>query len=219
MSVFETEEYRSWRYQRLDALDAVLGPGWLAGRDLLELGAGGGELSVMLTERGAQVVAIEGRRDHYGTLAGRHGVTAIFHDLDRGIGLTQSFDIVLNFGVLYHLVDARRNIREGCALVKEDGLLILETEVMDSPSPDASVSHNESLSKEDDGMGPTGERLSWAAVEAELTVCGMDWERVDVPDRENSRHSYRWESTGDERAPTHRRRMWVARHHSPSPRS
>lgn len=217
MSIFETEEYRSWRHQRLDALDAHLGPGWLHGKDVLELGAGGGELSTMLMARGARVTAIEGRQGHFEALANRSGVAALFHDLDQGIGLANPFDIVLNFGVLYHLQDARRNIRESCLLVSPDGLLILETEVMDSTSPDESVIHSESIGKADDGVGATGERLSWASVEAELTACGMDWGRVHVPDRDGSRHSYCWESTGDGRAPAHRRRMWVARHHSPSP--
>lgn len=192
----------------MSTLDTRLGSNWFRGKRVLELGAATGELSSILKSRGAMVTAIEARKDYAGRISADR---VLVHDLDRGfpngIGM---FDAVVHFGVLYHLGDARRSIKECAGVLSPGGALFVETEVMDSDDPTSSIVKDENPGKDDDGVGPKGERLSYAAVEAELSLWFTSWERVEVPDHPHSRHSYGWPAIGHGKAITHQRRMWIA---------
>lgn len=107
----------------------------LAGRRVLDAGAGVGHFSRYYADRGAAVVAIEGRRENVAILRQRspdvpaHAVDVQTDDLTP----YGRFDVVHCFGLLYHLdspVVALRRLHDVC-----DDLLLLETMVCDSSAP------------------------------------------------------------------------------------
>jgi len=107
----------------------------LAGRRVLDAGAGVGHFSRYYADRGASVVAIEGRVENVAALRERcPGVPAHVVDIQAdAIEPLGRFDIVHCFGLLYHLdspVIALRRLHGVC-----DDLLLLETMVCDSSAP------------------------------------------------------------------------------------
>lgn len=213
MDGFDSGQYVAWREQRLRALDVHLGPDWVkdAGR-ILELGAASGQLTHDLTLRGARsIVAVEARPDYASRIARPDSVEVIVHNLDKGLPEVHGIDTIIHFGVLYHLGDARGSIKD-CAgiLLPSTGMLILESEVLDSSNAGDSVTWEENPDKFDDGVGPWGQRLSYGAVEACLDEHFDSWERVEVPDHPDSLHSYTWPLGETMSVRAHQRKMWVA---------
>ena len=125
---------------RLRMLDQALGkqwPGGISGRSALDIACHQGYFSVQLARRGfAQVTAVDARADHVADVElitsaiGESRVRAQQCDVHalstEAVG--GPFDLVLCFGLLYHLenpIGALRRAREMCS-----GLCVVETQVV-----------------------------------------------------------------------------------------
>lgn len=101
-------EHDLGRDPRLSAAEEVLGG--FAGKRILELGALEGAHSIALAQRGASVVAIEGRQANYqrarwvASILGVETVRFVLADVRTAdLAAYGSFDLILNSGLLYHL--------------------------------------------------------------------------------------------------------------------
>jgi hypothetical protein len=122
---FATDYYRRHNSRRLEHL-ATLGL-QIAGRRVLELGAGVGDHTSFFIDRGCVVTSVEGRAENLAILKSRFPlVTTILHDLDDDdrpdIG---EFEVVYAYGFLYHLANPRRGIAAMSSWSRD--LLLLET--------------------------------------------------------------------------------------------
>lgn len=185
---------------------AELGPALpadLSGCRALDIGCNAGFYSIMLAERGADVVAI----DHDPHYLEQARWAAEHFDLERRIdfrllgvydlaGLAETFDLVLFLGVLYHL----RYPLLALDLVAErvGGSLVVQTLTMPAPPPEESPA-DLSMNERDRLRSPgwpamafiehhlAGDPTNWwvptaGAVEAMLRTTGM--EVVDRPGHE-----------------------------------
>jgi SAM-dependent methyltransferase len=144
---FETPEAAALNRARLDHL-AGLGL-VVDGRTVLEVGAGVGHLSGFFLERGCGLVTTEARPENVADLRRRcPDVRSEVADVEDSLATLGRFEIVFCYGLLYHLenpVRALRNMAEVC-----DDLLLIETMVCDSPLPvarldDEGLSVNQAL--------------------------------------------------------------------------
>lgn len=125
---FWTEHYLRHDMRRLEHL-ASLGFDF-AGRSVLELGAGIGDLTSFFVDRGARVVTTEGDPANAAILAERHpdlDVRVIdLEDPERAAALVpEVFDVVFCYGLLYHLGDPSSALDLCAARARE--LLLVET--------------------------------------------------------------------------------------------
>jgi SAM-dependent methyltransferase len=101
------------------------------GRAVLEVGAGVGRLTGFFIDRGCSVVATEARAENLAELRRRlPTVDAREADVEESLQHLGRFEVVLCYGVLYHLespLRALRNMADVC-----DDLLLIETMVCDS---------------------------------------------------------------------------------------
>ena len=120
---FHSNHYLRINQRRLEHLASLGLP--LAGRTVLELGAGIGDLSTFFLDRGNEVTSVEARSEniesmaaniaaYYGTHSAevprRHRIVRLDLDKDDATYLGQ-FDVVHCYGILYHLRDPARLIR------------------------------------------------------------------------------------------------------------
>ena len=100
----------------------------IAGRSVLELGAGIGELTGFFVDRGCNLTATDARQESLNILRSQHpNVTAQVLDLDNPTGITDRFEVVFCYGLLYHLsrpAEAIKWMAERCSR-----MLLLETRV------------------------------------------------------------------------------------------
>jgi 2-polyprenyl-3-methyl-5-hydroxy-6-metoxy-1,4-benzoquinol methylase len=125
LSSFTTDHYRPHNSRRLEHL-ATLGLD-LAGRKVLEVGAGIGDHTSFFLDRNCHVTALEGRPENVEILKSRFPlVETLCLDLDDDeIADFRRFEIVYAYGLLYHLAEPRRAIVRMPVWCSD--LLLLET--------------------------------------------------------------------------------------------
>jgi SAM-dependent methyltransferase len=131
--VFDDVAAESINIARMDWLSALDLD--IRGKRVLDVGAGVGHFSRYYRERGASVVAVEGRAENVRVLRERYpDVPTHLADVQADdLSVYGRFDVVHCFGLLYHLdspVIALRRMHDVC-----DGVLLLETMVCDSSAP------------------------------------------------------------------------------------
>lgn len=105
---FLSPAYRRINARRLEHLATLDLP--LAGRRVLELGSGIGDLSHFFLDRGCEVTALEGRdqnlafhEEQYGSLPSYPGLRTLRVDFRAPPSLEGRWEIVFCYGLLYHL--------------------------------------------------------------------------------------------------------------------
>lgn len=198
--------YADWRKKRMAVLVAHYGQEWFAGKRVLELGCGHGHVGRELLALGAEVVFSEARTEHCETLRGL-GLSPVQFDIEKDPWpFTGRFDLVVHWGVLYHV--APENFRKALECCSYTDRLCLESHVCASKDPTAVLPTNEEGF--DQAINGVGCRPSAAAVEAVLGEHFNQVERIDSAALNSSTHVYAWEE--DSFAPEFGglRRFWFA---------
>jgi SAM-dependent methyltransferase len=207
--------YVPWREKRIGAIVRRYGPAWFAGKRVLELGAGYGDIGAWFTQYGAEVTCVEGRPENVAVIQRRHPkVRALGADLDGLWPIDGEYDLILHLGLLYHLGKPEESLRLACAAAPR---LVLETEVSDSSDPQFVTYPTEDATARDQSLRGTGSRPSPAYVERVLTECGMRFERIEDGsidtyfDRDGwHSHLYSWPINDTKRAGVGWRKFWFA---------
>ena len=131
-SVFESANYREAQLTRLVNLFSHVDLDRWRGQRILEVGAGLGHIGDFFAQLGFAVTSTDGRPEHVAAMRDR-GRDAFVLDLDQVTSddLT-GYDIVLSFGVLYHLERPAEFLAACGAAVNT---LFLETAVCDATAP------------------------------------------------------------------------------------
>jgi SAM-dependent methyltransferase len=130
--IFESPHYRESELTRLANLFAHVDLGWWKGMRVLEVGAGFGRFGDAFHHLGFDVTSSDGRPEYVQRMAAR-GRRAFRLDLEEVTPQDLAgFDLVLAFGVLYHLKNPARLI-DACGRTVE--VLLLETAVSDKSEP------------------------------------------------------------------------------------
>lgn len=130
--VFHSVHYREAELTRLLNLFAHIDLERWRGMRVLEVGAGIGHIGDVFVQLGFDVTSSDGRPEYVELMRAR-GRKAIVLDLDvKGIDEVGDFDLVLAFGVLYHLTEPERLL---CSCGKTAQVLLLETCVCDAFEP------------------------------------------------------------------------------------
>ncbi len=127
--VFELPYYREAELARLMNLFAHADLREWADLKVLEVGAGLGHIGDVFTHLGLDVTSSDGRPEHVERMKKR-GRRAFVLDLDRdGLEKLEEFDLIIAFGVLYHLREPERFLMS-CG--RASRILLLESAVCDS---------------------------------------------------------------------------------------
>ena len=131
--VFGGAHYQRHNARRLEHLSSLRLP--IAGRDVLELGAGIGDHSAYFLDRGCTVTAIEARPENVSVfqarqsamaLERRNRLTIVQGDLDAPDTIdVQRHSVVHSYGLLYHLENPGPAL--DWSMARTSGLLLLET--------------------------------------------------------------------------------------------
>jgi SAM-dependent methyltransferase len=214
--------YYDWRIRRLRLLFRHFDPAALAGKTVLEVGCGFGDLGAHFLALGADMTFADARQEHLDVVATRYPQArrARFDAAEPFPFADSRFDIVLHLGLLYHLppTAVRGALAEACRVGRE---ICIETIVSDSDDPTycpATVEEGY-----DQAFVGTGSRPSPALVESCLTAAQCTWRRFDDPALNSGVHRYDWQPkhNGDYDATYTggrwgHRRFWIGSKSSPS---
>jgi SAM-dependent methyltransferase len=133
LQVFDTPEAEALNGARMSHLESLGLP--LSGKRVLDVGAGVGHLADRLQKMGCSVVCVEGRAENVEAMRLRYpALQGHISDVEtEPLARFGRFDVVFSYGLLYHLenpVRALRNLESACG-----ELLLLETMVCDCDRP------------------------------------------------------------------------------------
>ena len=131
-SIFEAGYYRESQLTRLLNLFAHVDLDRWRGMRILEVGSGLGHLGDAFAQLGFDVTSTDGRPEHVAEMKKR-GRQSFVLDLDStGVDEAGDYDLVLSFGVLYHLARPEEHL---ISCGKRAKVLLLETAVCDRIDP------------------------------------------------------------------------------------
>ena len=106
-SFFNHQGQTKWNLTRLNKLGHILTPDWFNGKSIIEVAAGHGVNGRALITMGAEVTFTDGRPYHVNFLK-TLGLNAHVMDQDQPWTIHRQFDLIVHWGVLYHLKNWRR---------------------------------------------------------------------------------------------------------------
>ncbi len=201
--------YERWRAKRVQAILDHYGHSFFEGKTLLELGAGYGDIGNFFSLLGAKVTCVEGRQKNANQIIRKYeSLRAITYDLNDGLPSKEHYDIIIHFGVLYHLKNPERSLRESCQCCDH---LILETECSDSDDPYFLPTAQETSYVFDQAIDGVGTRPSQAWVERILTEEKRSFERLFNARLNADGHFYDWPLKNTRQCPRGQRRFWFVK--------
>jgi SAM-dependent methyltransferase len=193
--------YEGWREKRLAKILEIYGAGFFAGRKVLELGAGHGDLGASLAKLGADVLCLDGRAQNVNFARVKHRKAARLRfeqfNLENDFSRFGRFDLIVNFGLIYHLRNVEAHLR-CCFSVADD--ILLESVVCDSTDPHAIFFSPERTEVDEESLEGIGSRPSPFYIERLAAENSFAITRCFTADL-NYTHQFRydWEHRNDGR--------------------
>lgn len=207
------DHYIDWRIKRVNFIEKLYGKTFFKDKTILELGCGHGHIGRYLQNQlGAKVTFADGRQGHLDTLKEvMPNAETICFDQNNPWDLNRTFDIVLHWGVLYHLDNWKQDLDSAS---KHGNLIFLESEVCDSEDPEFEL-RIEQVDGYDQDLGKFSTRPSATAVEEKLIDLEFLYTRFDTPELNSGFHCYDWTCDQESHLKEVRyskghRRFWIA---------
>jgi hypothetical protein len=154
---------------------------------------------------GAHVTFTDGRAVHVDFLQSL-GLNAMVMDQDKEWTVPGQFDLIVHWGVLYHLDNWRQDLK--CAL-EHTTMMCLETEIVDSDDPLCERKVGE-IDNYDQAVNRVGTIMSAQCLENYLTSLGATFVRYDDEDLDAKPWGdYSWKSKNDGGFHQGQRRFWM----------
>jgi 2-polyprenyl-3-methyl-5-hydroxy-6-metoxy-1,4-benzoquinol methylase len=166
--MFNKEEYQEWRQVRLNFLINRFGEDFFRNKKILELGSGYGHLGNEISKYGATIHCCDARIQNVEMtrkMFPHLNVEVVDLNVDWPYKKDE-FDVIIHFGVLYHLnCDLHSHLEKVCNSTK--GWLFLESEVVDSLDSNFSLIVKENIDQ-DQSINSMGTRYSPSVIEKAL---------------------------------------------------
>lgn len=209
--------YDKWRDVRIRKIIKELGEDFFRGKSLLELGCGYGHIGKYFIDNfDCDVTFAEGRIDHVNLLKKETSYEVICLNQEKEYTLDKKYDIIIHWGVLYHLDNWKQDLKCAISHLNSNGYLFLETEVCDSDDENFEVKIKERSHNYDQSMSGIGSRPSAPMIENVLVENGLQFSRYDDDDISPETfkgypHVYNWKVENTGRTKPGLRRFWISK--------
>jgi hypothetical protein len=206
-NVFDT--YGPWVKSRMAGVQKYLQQP-VVGKTLLELGGGHGLCGNEFHKLGAIVTTCDALEEHIDVAKQRYPHLNAFQlDVEHDSLPDTHYDIILHWGLLYHIAEIDKHLADVCHACDT---LLLESEVIDSENPDSFFRRTEQGA--DQAANNVGMRPSAAMIEVILKKNGFDFLRIVDPILNGGQHIYDWKCKETGEWTQSHRRFWIAWRHT-----
>ena len=188
------DHYRTWRPTRIRKIENLFPPETFKNKTILEVGCGYGDIGKYFIEKYNSIVTFtEGREEHISYIKENNPDSiVILQNHDTNWNLNKKFDVLIHFGLLYHLNNWQNDLI--CSMNHSD-LILLESEIADSNDVDGHFVVSEGIGY-DQSLTTIAVRPSASNVERVIRENGFEFIRYDDSDLNDGYHVYDWKVTG-----------------------
>lgn len=196
--------YDGWRNSRINGLIKYVSPEYFNSKTLLELGCGHADIGNMFYEMGAIVTSSDVRNEHLTVVNQKYPYLNTLHIDGDNINIPEKYDIILHWGLLYHLNEIEQHLEQ---ISQKCDVLLLETEVSDSDDSEFYLATYES--GPDQAFHNKGIRPSPRYIERILKNNGFEFKLIQDPILNSGFHCYDWTVTNSKTWKHGLRRFWI----------
>jgi hypothetical protein len=205
MTIKETNYHANWQKNRINYILSKYPKEFFRGKRILELGAFNGYIGSFFAHLGAEVHCVEGRPENVEEITKNYpNVTAEVGNLDTPEWVWGKWDIIINFGLYYHLENYHKEHLENC--IENCNLMFFETVIFDS---DEAVIHYRDEAGLDQSLGMTGGTPSTSYVEDILNSCNVLFKKYSDTTLNGDLHHYDWVDRNSRVLDRYARRFWI----------
>ena len=104
--------FNEWRLKRVEKLEFIFGVDWFNKKTILELGCGHGHIGLYLETLGADVTFCDARQSNLNAVLKKNqNAKTILINNENIWDLKKKFDLVIHFGLLYHVENWRQDLK------------------------------------------------------------------------------------------------------------
>jgi len=201
----ETNYHPDWQNKRINFILSKYPEEFFKGKRILELGAHNGYIGACFASLGADVHCVEGRQSNVDRIKEDYpNVTVECADLDTLDWNFGHYDIIINFGLYYHLENFHKEHLLNC--VNNCDLMFFETVIYDSF--DDEIYFREEAGN-DQSLTPVGGTPSTLYVENILKDTTLSFTKYTDSALNGDGHNYDWPDAGLKLFPDRSRRFWI----------
>ena len=203
----ETGYHPDWQKNRIDFILSKYPKEFFKGKRILELGAYNGYIGAYFNTLGAEVHCLEGREENVNNIKRDYpNITAECVDLDSSDWNWGYYDIIINFGLYYHLEKFHKEHLENC--INNCDLMFFETVIYDSNESEIYFREEEG---DDQSLTPIGGTPSSSYVEDIFKQHPLEYEKFSDGSLNGGYHNYDWVDTGNKVFSAWTRRFWIVK--------
>ena len=201
----ETNYHSDWQVNRIKFILSKYPADFFKGKRILELGAYNGYIGAYFSALGAEVHCVEGRQENVDRIKIDYpNVSVDCINLDSPYWIFGKWDIIINFGLFYHLEKFHKEHLKNC--IENCDLMFFETVVYDS-------SNAEIFFKEENGddqsLSYIGGTPSTSYIENIFNESGLGYIKFSAPELNGHPHFYDWVDRDSKVFDLHSRRFWI----------
>jgi SAM-dependent methyltransferase len=185
--------YDGWRTKRCNKILEIYGIDYFRNKKILELGSGHGDIGAFLADLGADVLCLDGRSQNVTFARLKQWKVPRLKveqfDLEKDFSSYGRFDLIINFGLIYHLTNVDQHLQT-CFGMADD--MILESVVCDSTDPHRLVLVPGDANVDEETLTGTGSRPSPFYIERLAMESGFAADRYFTADL-NHQHNFRYD--------------------------
>lgn len=190
--------FEGWKIRRIDKILELYGIDFFKNKSVLELGCGHGDIGAFFSELGANVLGLDGRIQNVNLSNLKYRKVNNFKclqfNLENDFTEFGKFDLIINFGLLYHLKNVTDHLNY-CFRMSDD--IILESAVCDSTDPHKIFFKDEDKTSDVDALEGIGSRPSPFYVERIAQENNFEAIRCFTPDLNYDDFLYDWDHKND----------------------
>ena len=201
----QTNYHSDWQESRINFILSKYPKEFFNGKRILELGAHNGYIGAYFSQLGADVHCIEGRHENVENIKIDYPqVTVEVADLDTSDWKWGHYDIIINFGLYYHLEKYHTEHLENC--INNCDLMFFESVIYDSHNAEIYF-RNEA--GDDQSLSELGGTPSTSYVENIFKELNVTYQKFKDSSLNNYQHKYDWPDTGFKVFNQFDRRFWI----------
>jgi hypothetical protein len=201
----QTNYHSDWQQNRINFILSKYPKEFFKGKRILEVGAYNGYIGAYFSMLGAEVHCLEGRVENVTNIKNDYPmVSAEVADLDSPEWKWGNWDIIINFGLYYHLEKFHKEHLENC--INNCDLMFFESVIYDSHS--AEIYFRNEIG-DDQSLSEKGGTPSTSYVENIFKEHNVNYEKFKDSSLNNYQHKYDWPDTGFKVFNQFDRRFWI----------